>query len=171
MSVKRLSCLLVCLSIITSPLASSADYIIYLKNGREIVTSKYWKQDNEIMFDINGNMAGIKESAILKIDSKDTSNEIAVPSEEKVQNVNIPNIDKNIDNTKNINIEEYKKKKEVIKSQIDDVLEKFREASGNKDEQEKLRQEISGLSKQIYAINDDVKKQNHGRLPEGWMQE
>src|SRR6266446_5289690 len=170
MSVKRLSCLLVCLSIITSPLTSSAYYIIHLKNGREIVTSKYWKQDNMVLFDIDGNVAGIKESAVLKIDSKDTSNEIAVRSEENVKNVNVSDIDKNTDNAKNINIniEEYKKKKETIKAQIDDVLEKFREASGKQDEQERLRQEISGLSKQIYAINDDVKKQNHGRLPEGW---
>lgn len=173
MAVKRLLAVLICVSAIASPLTSSASYIIHLKNGRQIVTSKYWKQNNKILFYIDSGVAEIRENVVLRIDEKGTSNEIVTKLEEKVKNVNTSNVENKSQETKDIDIEEYKNKKEQIKFHIEDVLEKYREASSKRDkeEQERLRQEISALSKQVFDINDTVKQKNHGRLPDGWEQE
>ena len=175
MSLPQALSTVICLVALVWPGLSAASYLIQLRNGRHVATSQYWKEGHTIMFYTAGGVGGVPESAVFRIQTVEDPAESGLT--DTVEQKTTPQAERQVapqteqKATPGINIEEYKKKKEVTKAQIEDVLEKFREASGNKDEQEILRQKISGLSKQIYAINDDVKKQNNGRLPEGWTQE
>jgi len=188
MSMKHLLTLVVCGGALMSPLPSAADYVIHLKNGRHIVTSDYWKREQTILFYVRGGIAGIKESAVRNIVEQDVARGREVEPQEAVKSLEASKATKlSVETVQSAepakpekqpghapkrSLEDYKKQQEAIKSQIDTTLEKYREASSKQDEQAKhnIMQEISGLSKQVFAITDEVKQQNQGRLPEGWDQ-
>ena len=62
------SAFIICLSIST---AGNAAYIIKLKNGKEFVTSRYWQEGKQIMFDTYGGTFGIDRTSISKIEVSD----------------------------------------------------------------------------------------------------
>jgi hypothetical protein len=170
MSVKRCLCMLLCLSALMYPLTSSAYYVIRLKNGRQVITPTYWKHDHTLLFDIYGGIAGVEEGLVSKISEIDASNGIEISAEEQVKDVEVSKTDVQQNDALSLNIEEYRKKRDVVKQQIDSTVEKYREASSkhDNDEKEKIRQEITALSKKYFDITDTVKQKNRGRLPEGW---
>jgi len=52
---------------------SSADaaFVIKLKNGNEFVTSRYWHEGRQVMFDTYGGVFGIDKAFVLKIEQSD----------------------------------------------------------------------------------------------------
>jgi hypothetical protein len=42
-------------------------YTIYLKNGGELVISRYWQRGNTIMFPLYGGVAGVEKQAVGRI--------------------------------------------------------------------------------------------------------
>jgi hypothetical protein len=67
-------------------------------------------------------------------------------------------------------LEEYRKKKVELKATLDKSLEKFRQASSNKDQaaKKKAMDEMTAISKQMFALDDEVKKKHDGVLPDWW---
>lgn len=155
------------------PLNSFAYYVVHLKNGRQIVTSQYQHQGNKIFIQTEHGFVELREDAVRSIDKKDESQMLQHDKEEKIGTASLAKEDQKPNTAKAMSTEEYKKKKEDIKLEIETVLEQYRESISqrDKDKQELLRQELTGLSKQIYDINDMVKARHNGRLPEGWTQE
>jgi hypothetical protein len=45
-----------------------AAYVIKLKNGNEYVTSRYWREGEQVLFDILGGVFGVETSFITKIE-------------------------------------------------------------------------------------------------------
>ena len=170
MSVQHCLCMLICLSALTYPLTSSAYYVIHLKNGRQVITPTYWKHDHTLLFDIYGGIAGIEEGLVSNISEIDASKGMEISAEEQAKRTEASETDVQQNDALSLNIEEYKKKRDIVRHQIDSTVEKFREASSkqNNNEKEKIRQEITALSKKYFDITDAVKQKNRGRLPEGW---
>ena len=48
-----------------------AAYVIKLKNGNEYVTSRYWNEGEQVLFDILGGVFGVETSFITKIEKTD----------------------------------------------------------------------------------------------------
>ncbi|HLA26614.1 MAG TPA: hypothetical protein VJZ49_01835, partial [Syntrophales bacterium] len=69
-----------------------------------------------------------------------------------------------------VNIADYKNKKDRLTVELEDLMNKRREAGqrNDKDAKEKLTEEITKTSSEIYIITDEVTAKNKGKLPEGW---
>lgn len=68
------------------PTLCSASYIIHLKNGSEILTSDFWKEDKLIKFYYKGGVMGIDRSQITSIENSDqkiSAEELPVWDEEQ----------------------------------------------------------------------------------------
>ncbi len=50
---------------------SDAAYIIKLKNGNEYVTSRYWQEGSQVLFDAEGGVFGIEKGFVSKIEKAD----------------------------------------------------------------------------------------------------
>lgn len=48
--------------------ASYGTYLIKLKNGREFITSRYWQEGQQIMFDTYGGVFGIEKDFVIKVE-------------------------------------------------------------------------------------------------------
>lgn len=48
-----------------------AAYLIRLKNGNEFVTSRYWLEDRQVLFDTSGGVFGIDKAFVTKIEASD----------------------------------------------------------------------------------------------------
>ena len=48
-----------------------AAYVIRLKNGNELVTSRYWQEGSQILFDTYGGVFGIDKAFVAKIEASD----------------------------------------------------------------------------------------------------
>jgi hypothetical protein len=53
--------------------AGDASYIIKLKNGNEIVTSRYWQEGQQVMFDTYGGVFGVDRAYVIKIEESNKS--------------------------------------------------------------------------------------------------
>lgn len=51
--------------------AAMAAYVIRLKNGNELVTSRYWQEGGQILFDTYGGVFGIDKAFVTKIEASD----------------------------------------------------------------------------------------------------
>jgi hypothetical protein len=69
-----------------------------------------------------------------------------------------------------LDLEAYWRKKEELKAQLDLAVERYRDVSSaqNPEEKAQIQREITAWSKQLFALRDEVKQKNQGRLPEGW---
>jgi hypothetical protein len=64
------SCLTFALCLNTIARADAA-YIIKLKNGNEYVTSRYWQEGSQVLFDAEGGIFGIDKGFVSKIEKAD----------------------------------------------------------------------------------------------------
>ena len=71
-----------------------------------------------------------------------------------------------------VDLNAYKDKKTEMTTELDDLLQKQREATarGDNEAKEKIMQQIRDISSQIYKITDEVKEKNKGKLPDGWWE-
>ena len=160
----------------------AADYLIRLKNGRQVTTSAYWYEGTRIFFYTAGGIASMDRSEMIRVDSDEVDNRInavmvnkgkeekAVPSPsspaEKPQEQTPPT---QISKEK-IDLKQYMGQKDRMMVELDGLMEELRSATSRKDDnaKEKIREEIRAKSGQIYQLTDEVKKKNQGKLPEGW---
>lgn len=53
------------------PVGGNAAYLIKLKNGKEFVTSRYWQEGSQIMFDTYGGVFGVDRTFVARIEQSD----------------------------------------------------------------------------------------------------
>ncbi len=178
MSVPRVLSTFICLTVLVWPGLSAASYLIQLRNGRYVATSQYWKEGHTIMFSTAGGVGGVPESAVLRIQTVEDPAESdlagaveqqATPQAEQ-QATPQAEIHQDGERTFKLALEAYRQQKDEIKSQLNTALERYREASGpeNREEKAKIQQEITTWSKQLFDLRDAVKHKYQGRLTEGW---
>jgi len=195
MSLPQVLSTAICLVALVWPGLSAASYLIQLRNGRQVTTLQYWKEGQNIMFYSGGGVAGVPESAVLRIQTVEDPPESAmagtaeqkvtpqaerqmppqaerqIPARQVEQKATPPaEAQRDAEKTFKLDLAAYQQKKEEIKSQLDLAVERFREASGpgNTEEKEKIQQEITAWSKKLFDLRDEVKQKYKGRLPEGW---
>ena len=71
--------------------SSDAAFLIRLKNGNDYVTSRYWQEGGQILFDTYGGVFGIDKAFVNKIDKTDQIVTVArisdvVPAEKSQNN-------------------------------------------------------------------------------------
>jgi len=182
---------------LVNPLLCSAYYVIHLRNGTKFITDYYWEKNNQTMFYIYGGLVGVEKNSIKEIvevnsiykenignerkeiHSEDNANEkqnIFPSDKEKERNTKDTNPLSSTATAKNANINEkidleyYRRKMIELKSKLDTSLEKFRNASANKDQEAKGQalRETADISKQISDLSDELKAKNQGVLPDWW---
>lgn len=159
-------------------------YIIELKNGNELSTSRYWIEGDEMKFYIYGGVGGIKRDLVGNIRISDTS--LKGLDKEDVNSVNTGELTKETpkgrfqsekstftrENEKDqkVDLEVYRDRKESLKRELEAASQRNREATANKDREgkERTRQEMLGYSKQIIDLGDELKRKNKGILPDWW---
>ena len=178
MSMPQILSTVICLFALVWPGLSAASYLIQLRNGRQVTTSQYWKEGQNIMFYTAGGVGGVPESAVLRIQTVEDPSESdltgateqkATPqAEQKVASQTA--VQRDGEKTFKLDLETYLQKKEEITSQLDMAVERYREASGpqNTEQKVKIQQEITAWSKQLFDLRDAVKQKYQGRLPEEW---
>ena len=62
---------------------ASAAYVIKLKNGNEYVTTRYWQEGSQILFDTYGGIFGIDRAFVGKIEKTDQVIKIATVSDQE----------------------------------------------------------------------------------------
>ena len=67
MSLPHVLSTVVCLVALAWPALSTASYLIQLRNGRQVVASRYWQEEHTIRFETDGGVASVAESAVLHI--------------------------------------------------------------------------------------------------------
>lgn len=183
---KNILCLFI-LVLILAPAISDAAYLIRLKNGGQLTTPAYWSEGNWIIFYCIGGTAGIEKSEIGRIERDDTLGKMAVVEQETSKAAPVPvnpanprtaQEENNIRQIKEpetkaaekVDIKAYKAEKDEMTADLNDMLEKRREAKQRRDMDEaaRLTEQIIGKSGKIYEMTDEVTAKNKGKLPEGW---
>ena len=175
MSLPHILSTVVCLVALAWPALSTASYLIQLRNGRQVVASRYWQEEHTIRFETDGGVASVAESAVLHIQTIEDLPAEAAPASEPppaAEQQAAPPAEGQRDRgqTSQLTLEKYRQKKEEIRSQLKATLERYREASNTPDAKAKatIQQEITAWSQQLYDLTDEVKQMNQGHLPEGW---
>ena len=72
MSIPKIVIVFVVSLSLLSPSLSTARYIIKLKNGREIITERYWNEGNKVMFERDSGVLGVSKDQIVEIKEEET---------------------------------------------------------------------------------------------------
>ena len=177
-------CMIVASSLLWAPLCD-ASYLIRLKNTGRVVTPLYWFEGDKVYFYCSGGVAGIERKEIDRIeqlkteDGEDIIKPSAIDAKKELSPLtpaagkkpNVPEKPSEVKDEK-VDLNAYKDKKTKMTTELDDLLQKQREATarGDNEAKEKIMQQIRNISSQIYQITDEVKEKNKGKLPEGWWE-
>jgi len=173
---KLISMIVIILSFLAFPATGQDAYRIRLKNGGEFKTLKYWSEGDQVKFYIYGGIAGVQKDSIRKIEKTISENIIYKKSQRHQKAAKISpetNDGKNQKIEEKIDINYYRERKEQLESELDRTLERFREATSRRDLEAKDREkkEMRRLTGEIYALTEEVKQKNEGKIPGGWWKE
>ncbi len=185
----RLLCMLL-IMLLCFPADALPYFVIHLENGGRFTTFHCWEEGNEIRFHVPGGAMGVQKGTVKRIqrvDDRESPSAAAgsVVKEEGLKMDPEPSSgkggresagpdqkpaaakDKGLGKQE---LDSLKEKKQLLTRKLDETLERLRQASRNQDEaeKEKTRQEMRGISKEIYDLTDDVRKRNNGVLPKDW---
>ncbi len=80
---------LVLVLLVQLPLVAEASYLIKLKNGNEFITTRYWQEGKQVLFDTYGGVFGVDRGFVTSIELSGKPVKIetvsAITEEEKVQ--------------------------------------------------------------------------------------
>ncbi len=161
------------LVLLISPSIGDASYLIQLKNGEEFITNRYWEEGNQIMFYSYGGVVGIQKDLVRKIEESNLSEKTGTDEQKATETRKMAGQEagsENKEGNEKVAIKDYREKKLLLKRKFDEAWERYLEASKNKDieAKEKAREEMTGFSKQIYDLADELKAKNKGVLPDWW---
>lgn len=161
------------------PAVGDASYLLRLKNGGRLTTPLYWVEGGKLYFFYAGGVVGIEKKEVDRLEKRtpEQSPEVndAVASTGKKEAPPPVAVEENRPAAKKapaekVNIAELKRKKDQLTVELNDLLEKRRQAKAMKDMEasKRLTEEILNTSSEVYRITDEVKEKNKGRLPDGW---
>ena len=173
----------VILLLLLLPTLCDASYLIRLKNGGEVATSFYWVEGRFLFFRYAGGTAGVERRMVDRVQSIDDSQKKddgtvlwnpglppEPPPPKKVQQAEKPKEAPSAVKEEPVDIESYKKKKDQLNAELERLLEQQRQMAVSTDDnaKRKIQEGVVAVSKEIYALTDEVTKKNKGKLPEGW---
>jgi len=135
---------------------ADAAYVIKLKNGNEYVTSRYWQEGGQVLFDTYDGVFGIERTFVTKIEKTDRIIRLANAADrdpaEKAQS-EAAKLDKESEEVKQTTESKAEKKREPndpVVGEFNRLQEKSKEVNGM------LTEEIRALLKEIKAFKDKI---------------
>ncbi len=169
---------LIIIPFIIWPAVCFSSYLIELNNGSTFITNHYWKERRQIKFYYYGGVVGIEKEFVKAIRESDAaykeeidSKQNGVDTKSKInEKSDITTTEKKENGT--VDLKYYMEKKTALTAELDESLERLREATRNKDPEakNKARDEMRKISTKIYNLTDELKEKNNGKLPEGWWE-
>jgi hypothetical protein len=178
---------------LTLPPSALADYIIKLKNGRTVETSRYWEEKDEIKFQWPGGIASLPKKDLLTItevkekfpdpspnpDPEPAPERPETPPEASLATVNIvgrvspAERSSSADGFQEVTVEYYRKRKAYYVEQFEKAYQRYLEASSRRDGEGKRKawEEFNRFGGQVITLEDELKKKNNGALPSWWKEE
>jgi hypothetical protein len=176
---KKFIIVIITIAFFIYPSICLSSYLIELKNGSTFITYHYWAEGRQIKFYFRGGVVGIEKEFVKAIRKSDTaykeeidSKQDSVDPKSKInEKSGITPIEKK-EKYGTVDLEYYKEKKIALTAELDESLERLREATRNKDPEakNKARDEMTKISTKIYDLTDELKEKNNGKLPEGWWE-
>lgn len=175
---KKFILLIATIAFFICPSICFSSYLIELNNGSTFITNHHWKEGRQIKFYCYGGVVGIEKEFVKAIresdmaykEEIDSKQDGADPKSKINEKAVITTIEKKENGT--VDLEYYKEKKTALTAELDESLERLREATRNKDPEakNKARDEMREISTKIYDLTDELKEKNNGTLPEGWWE-
>ena len=168
------------------PSISVASYIIKLKNGKKISVQYYWKEGDNILFNIYGGVVGIRKDQVKEIedllDEKEGAGKQEAPEttekteeEEKLKNQGesekVSEEEKGEEASgRDSKKETFLKEKRRIIEEIDRVSLAFKAAKTQNDKKQKDEywKELLLLQRQLSKLRNQVMAENEGKPPLWW---
>ena len=162
------------------PSKSVASYVIKLKNGRKISVQYYWKEGDNILFNIYGGVVGIRKDQVKEIedllDEKEGAGKQEAPEttekaeeEEKLKNQGESEKGEEVSGRDSKKQTFLKEKRRIIE-EIDRVSLAFKAAKTQNDKKQKDEywKEFLLLQRQLSKLRNQVMAENEGKLPLWW---
>jgi len=153
---------------------SYASFYIVLNNGRTIQAEKYRTEGEHLLFYFEGGVIKVLKSEVQSIlgeEDKIKEKKIEERSENKKDILKTPErtlLAKDLVK-KGEDTEGYKRKKVEISERLEEAKKDYFSTS-NKSEKDNARKIMISISKELFALEDEVMKKNNGVLPEWWKQ-
>lgn len=158
------------------PALSSAAYLIELINGNKFITSGHWEEGGEIRFYYYGGVVGFPKEIVREIRESDLPYNEPLP-EEKPSKTDGEIADEavmpqgNSAKAQPPDDSAYRARKESLKKQIAEAMNKYNASLGQDDKKEiaETYQEAARLSAELKALKKEVKEKYGGKLPDWWQ--
>jgi len=181
------------------PSVCLASYIIYLKNGRELVIERYWEEGEQIKFERYGGVIGIQKNLVKKIEEIEDSLEekgevvtqkVSEPAEkEGAEKKGVSEAagkaeegleeesgtekgkDERQKKVKEIDVASYEKQKRNLTEKYVNARQRLKGARRTRDKTaiREAKKEIKESEKEIANLALKLKKDNGGVLPPWWF--
>jgi len=169
-------------------------YVIELESGSELVVDYHWEDNGNIAFYFHGGVVAIPRHLVRNIRESDappaqedsslkqTGRTQQVEAEsamtsgktrQRRSNESVEEVGAGLQangKDKETSFEYYKKQRLLLKSELEEATQRFREASGSKDlqaKQEAIRN-MTKISKKLYSLSKELEAKNKGVLPDWW---
>ena len=146
---------------------SYALFLIQLKSGRTISTEYYQIEGNTIILEVGGGSLKIPKDDVLSIVETKGEAKKEVPAEPRVEPKDLPKDPAPVTGQKEI--KSYLEKKAEIRDRLEAAKKAYFEA-GDRASKETERKKMISVSKEMYALEEEVKKSNNGVLPDWWKE-
>ena len=153
---------------------SYASFFIVLNNGRTMHVEKYRTEGEHILFYFKGGVIKVPKSEVQSIlEEKDeikeeTKKEISENGKDILKTPERTLLAKDLVKKRG-DIEDYKKKKVEISERLEEAKKNYFTTS-NKSDKDNARKIMISISKELFALEEEVMKKNNGVLPEWWKQ-
>jgi hypothetical protein len=165
--------------------AAFGDYLIKLKNGRTVETSKYWEEKNEVKFQWQGGVASFPRGNILsitRVEGKSPDRAVGqnqAPAEPRGNPAEVPPLAAKKEETPNqgqsnneINVENYRKQKAYYTQQYEEAYQKYLDATSRRDPEAKKKawDEFNKYGGEVVKMETELRKKNNGEIPSWWRE-
>lgn len=146
---------------------SYAGFLIQLKNGRTIYTEDYRIEGDQILLFLESGVVNISKGEVQSIlqDTREIEEGKKAPPEKLEEKITQEGrVSGKAD------IEYYKKKKREIQGRLDEAKKIYFDAA-NKSEKDEARKIMLSISNELFNLQDEVRKNNNGIIPNWWKEE
>jgi len=189
---KTYGLILAILSVVTCSSICFPSYVIEMESGSELVVDHHWEDNGKIAFYFHGGVVAIPRHLVRNIresdappapeDSSLRQTGTTQPVDGKSAMTSARTRQRRPDDSvgemgaglqakgKETTFEYYKKQRALLKSELEEATQRFREASGSKNLQAKQEaiHNITKISKQLYGLGKELEAKNKGVLPDWW---
>lgn len=165
--------------------AAFADYVIKLKNGRTVETAEYWEENGEVKFQWEEGVASLPKKNVASIDwveekfpsrtsrsNPQAAEPKAVPEETPKAAVKKGEPPVPQEASKEINTEQYQKKKAQYVAQYEQAYQRYLDATSRRDAEAKKKawEEFNNYGGEVVKMETELRKRNNGQVPSWWKE-